>query len=202
MRLLVATITFGITIGGLFLFGTTETPHHFRTTQSGGGQAQKESENTENYAQIIKELSNQQSKTPTPKPLSKSSKTTTKTSTPSATPSFSATPATSLPLASPISSPILTLLPSQIYGGNLGGQATAPTPSPTATTTPTESIQPTVTPTSGHIYYTSSYATAKYYYCDTDDGWKTLSTKYLKSFSSPEELHKIYPTRILHESCK
>lgn len=125
MRLLVVAIAFAITIGGLFLFDTTET--------------QNKSENTENYAQIIKELSNQnQSKTPTLKPANKSSKTTTKTPTPSLVPSFTVTPITSLPSASPTL--LSTPTPAQIIS------STTPTPSPTATTIPTESIQPTPTP--------------------------------------------------------
>ncbi|MFH0873458.1 MAG: thermonuclease family protein [Candidatus Komeilibacteria bacterium] len=57
--------------------------------------------------------------------------------------------------------------------------------------------------TSGHIFYTSSYSTTKYYYCDTDENWKTLQdSKYLKSFSSAEALLKVYPSRKLHEPCK
>ena len=53
-----------------------------------------------------------------------------------------------------------------------------------------------------HTYYTSSSSSAKYYYCDTDSGWKSLSKNNLKQFSSPEELLKLYPTRNLHEACK
>ncbi len=63
----------------------------------------------------------------------------------------------------------------------------------------TENNQPAVT---GHIYYTSSYSTSRYYYCDTDDGWKALSSKYLKSFGSITELLAAYPNKILHEPCK
>ena len=55
--------------------------------------------------------------------------------------------------------------------------------------------------TSGHKFYTSSYSTSKYYYCDTDSQWKTLSTKYLKVFNSEQELLKSY-SRILHAPCK
>jgi hypothetical protein len=40
----------------------------------------------------------------------------------------------------------------------------------------------------GHTWYTSSAGNAKYYYCDLDDGWKTLSTKTLRQYSSEEEL--------------
>jgi len=68
---------------------------------------------------------------------------------------------------------------------------------PTTQTTSTPATQP-----SGHTFYLSTYYTSKYYYCDTDDGWKSLSTKYLKSYSSEQELLKNYPTRTLHETCK
>ncbi|MEK7554437.1 MAG: thermonuclease family protein [Patescibacteria group bacterium] len=54
----------------------------------------------------------------------------------------------------------------------------------------------------GHTFYTSSYYSAKFYYCDTDDGWKGLSPKYLKSFLSAEALLQSYSDRILHETCK
>ncbi|MFA6296749.1 MAG: thermonuclease family protein [Patescibacteria group bacterium] len=52
-----------------------------------------------------------------------------------------------------------------------------------------------------HIYYTSSYYTARYYYCDTDDAWKGLSPTYLRSFNSVEELLRNFPGRILHQPC-
>lgn len=67
------------------------------------------------------------------------------------------------------------------------------TPSFAQTSSPTPKI---------HIYYTSSSTSAKYYYCDTDSGWKSLSKANLKQFSSPEELLKSYPTRTLREACK
>jgi len=54
----------------------------------------------------------------------------------------------------------------------------------------------------GNIYYTSSYYSAKYYYCDTDLAWKDLSTKYLKSFNSVNSLLSAFPNRTLHEPCK
>lgn len=71
-------------------------------------------------------------------------------------------------------------------------------------TIPTPIITPPVTQTttsSGHLWYTSSYATSKYYYCDTDTQWKTLSPKYLKVFNSKEDLLRAYPTRTLHKPC-
>ncbi|MFA6428200.1 MAG: thermonuclease family protein [Candidatus Buchananbacteria bacterium] len=77
------------------------------------------------------------------------------------------------------------------------------------TTSPTSgTTQPTPTPTaqpaqtSGHTFYLSSYKTAKYYYCDTDDGWKGLTPEYLKSYPSEQALLKDYPSRTLHEACK
>ncbi|MBI4160427.1 MAG: hypothetical protein HY506_00790 [Candidatus Yanofskybacteria bacterium] len=72
-----------------------------------------------------------------------------------------------------------------------------PAPSMTPTTTPELSMSPTA-----HIYYTSSYSTAKYYYCDTDSDWKNLSANYLKSYPSESAILKDYPARILHEPCK
>ena len=68
-----------------------------------------------------------------------------------------------------------------------------------STQTPSSTVP---TQPSGHTFYLSTYYTSKYYYCDTDDGWKSLSTKYLKSYSSEQELLKDYPTRTLHEACK
>ena len=53
-----------------------------------------------------------------------------------------------------------------------------------------------------HIFYTSSYYSSKTYYCDTDLSRKGLSPKYLKSYSSENELLKVYPWKKLNESCK
>jgi|GEM_PF-4599768 len=64
-----------------------------------------------------------------------------------------------------------------------------------------EEEQPVVTIRTGHTWYTSSHYSAQFYYCDTDDAWKELSPKYLKSFASPEELLQDYPNRVLHEDC-
>ncbi len=52
----------------------------------------------------------------------------------------------------------------------------------------------------GYVFYTSSHSRSKYYYCDTDSAWKSLSADYLKSFNSETELLKHYD-RILHEPC-
>lgn len=54
---------------------------------------------------------------------------------------------------------------------------------------------------SGHVFYTSSYRTSKYYYCDTDEGWKSLTSEYLKSFQSEKALLEMYPSKTLHEPC-
>lgn len=70
------------------------------------------------------------------------------------------------------------------------------------TQTPSANAQEVSHTTGTHTWYTSSYYSSKFYYCDTNDQWKSLSTKYLKSFSSAEELLKAYPSRQLHEACK
>ena len=63
-------------------------------------------------------------------------------------------------------------------------------------------LSPTPAPVNGHIFYLSTYYSAKYYYCDTDEGWKSLSTQYLKSYPSESALLKDYPNRTLHEACR
>lgn len=62
-------------------------------------------------------------------------------------------------------------------------------------------VQPSNSQPTGHTFYTSSYHTATFYYCDTDETWKGLKPEYLKSFFSENELLKAYPTRRLHEPC-
>jgi micrococcal nuclease len=57
-------------------------------------------------------------------------------------------------------------------------------------------------PPGEHKWYTSSYYSSKYYYCDTDDQWEGLSKTYLKEFNSAGELLAAYPTRTLHEPCR
>ncbi|MBI2670286.1 MAG: hypothetical protein HYX20_04045 [Candidatus Yanofskybacteria bacterium] len=119
MRLLVAAITFGITIGGLFLFENYKTPP-------------KE----ENYAQIVQNLQNQGStKTPALKPANKSNKPPNKTLTPSPAPSFTTIPvATLLPV---LSTPLPTPTPLEPTATNssppLTGQTSSPTPTITLT---------------------------------------------------------------------
>lgn len=50
-------------------------------------------------------------------------------------------------------------------------------------------------------FYTSSHYSAKYYYSESCDGWKSLSQSYLKSFDSIEELLSQYPSRTLSPQC-
>jgi hypothetical protein len=51
-------------------------------------------------------------------------------------------------------------------------------------------------------YFTSSYSTARYYYDRrTCSQWKTLSTFYLRGFSTAAALHNKYPNRVLHAPC-
>ena len=71
------------------------------------------------------------------------------------------------------------------------------TSTPASTTT-----TPAATSPSGHTFYLSTYYTSKYYYCDTDDAWKSLSTNYLKSYPSQQALLAAYPSRTIHEACK
>ena len=78
----------------------------------------------------------------------------------------------------------------------------APAPASAPTPTPTPTPQQNLAPSTGHIFYTSSHYSAKLYYCDTDDGWKSLSKSYLKSFSTAAQLLTAYPVRTLHEPCK
>lgn len=66
----------------------------------------------------------------------------------------------------------------------------------------TQSKPAPATQSSGHVFYLSTYYTAKYYYCDTDPGWKSLSSQYLKSYPSEQALLAAYPSRTLHASCE
>ncbi len=64
------------------------------------------------------------------------------------------------------------------------------------------SVVPAVAEGGGHTFYTSSHSSAKYYYCDTDPGWQSLSTANLRSFSSEADLRNAFSSRTLHEPCK
>lgn len=65
-----------------------------------------------------------------------------------------------------------------------------------------EATRPAVTPVTAHLFYTSSYRTSRYYYCDTDSQWKGLSKRYLRVFSSQESLLREFPNRVLHKACR
>ena len=67
--------------------------------------------------------------------------------------------------------------------------------------TPVTTVTSTQTQTRT-TYYTSSYGSSKYYYPESCDGWKSLSTKYLKSFDSLNALLSAYPSRILSPQCQ
>lgn len=47
---------------------------------------------------------------------------------------------------------------------------------------------PTPTPRPAVKWYTSSHPTARYYYCELDDGWRNLSPTYLREYPSEEAL--------------
>jgi hypothetical protein len=80
------------------------------------------------------------------------------------------------------------------------------TPTATATFTPTTQSQPTATATSqpsAHTWYTSAASNAKYYYCDLDDGWKSLSPSNLRSYPSEAALIAAWgSSRVKHPSSK
>ena len=69
------------------------------------------------------------------------------------------------------------------------------------TTSSSNQTAPATIPSSGK-YYTSSYYTAKYYYPESCDGWKSLSTKYLKSYNTVEELLVVYPSKTKSSQCQ
>ena len=51
-------------------------------------------------------------------------------------------------------------------------------------------------------YYTSSYASSKYYYPAACPAWQSLSSSYLKVFDSLQALLAAYPSRILSPQCQ
>ena len=164
MRLLIPSVAFLITIGGIFLFENVNSPKTEDST-----------------AQIVETLRNNRQKKET-------------------NDTEQSQPEKSTPLATP--PPILT-------GG--GPTSEVPlvatnTPSVTPATATTNDVEPPASPElqrgeqAGHIFYTSSHWKSKYYYCDSDGGWKNLSENYLKSFDSEVELLKTYD-RVLHEPC-
>jgi hypothetical protein len=52
-------------------------------------------------------------------------------------------------------------------------------------------------------WYTSKAASARLYYCDLDDGWKTLNPSNLRSFASVEDLLSVFPnrTKVMNSKC-
>ncbi len=50
-------------------------------------------------------------------------------------------------------------------------------------------------------YYTSAASHAKKYYPENCSAWKELKSENLRSFSSLDELLRVYPNRTLAESC-
>lgn len=91
---------------------------------------------------------------------------------------------------------------------NTSTTLSTPTPQqPAATTsiwTPEPSTSVLFTPASlpSHVFYTShlNYPRSKYIYCDTDKGWKTLSSPSV--FSTLEAGLAAFPGKQLHEACK
>jgi hypothetical protein len=71
-----------------------------------------------------------------------------------------------------------------------------------ATTAPTNAPANIAAPAGAHTWYTSSAGNARYYYCDLDDGWKTLSAKNLRSYSSESALLAAFPTRSKYPTSK
>ena len=63
----------------------------------------------------------------------------------------------------------------------------------------TTSLQTTI---SAGKYYTSSYYSSKYYYPENCSAWQSLSSQYLKAFSSLEALLVAYPSRALSPQCQ
>ena len=79
-----------------------------------------------------------------------------------------------------------------------GAEPPAPTVTTTATTQPAPA--PTTAP-SAAAYYTSSYHSAQYYYPASCSAWKNLSSTYLKSFATLQDLLSAYPSRTLSPQC-
>lgn len=93
-------------------------------------------------------------------------------------------------------------------GRGLWAEDACPVPAPGAATPPIPSspARSLALPAGGagvdgHTWYASSYGAAKYYYCDTDEGWRALSEKYLLSFPSEAALRERFPSYTLHEPC-
>jgi len=89
--------------------------------------------------------------------------------------------------------------PSTCNGSN---EVVSKIPEPLSSSVPAESQQTNSGLSGGHVFYLSTYHTAKLYYCDTDEAWKSLSKSYLKKYSSEKDILSDFPTRTLHEACK
>ena len=90
----------------------------------------------------------------------------------------------------------------------VAGVPFAPTPpfvaftSPTATDTPTATATPPATPTPSppptpippgeRAWLTSSEESARYYYCDLDEGWKDIPPEKLLAFDSEQQLLAVW----------
>jgi hypothetical protein len=68
-------------------------------------------------------------------------------------------------------------------------------------TGPSQSNPPSPSSTGGHTFYASTYGTAHTIYCDTDPGWKSLSPKYLVSYSSLDVATAALPGYTLRQAC-
>lgn len=77
-----------------------------------------------------------------------------------------------------------------------------PAPTTQIQNAPTSGEQVTTqSPQTSGKFYTSSYHTSTRYYPEACDGWKSLSTKYLKVFNSLSALLTEYPNRTLSPQC-
>ncbi|MBK8561394.1 hypothetical protein [Candidatus Amarobacter glycogenicus] len=84
---------------------------------------------------------------------------------------------------------------------------TAAAPSTSQSTSPAAApatAAPTTAPASdGRTWYTSSASNAQYYYCDLDDGWKTLSQSNLRAYGSEAALKAAWGnSRVKHSASK
>ncbi|MGD0976747.1 MAG: hypothetical protein ABR875_00400 [Minisyncoccia bacterium] len=189
MRLLVAAISFAVTLGAILAVDKLGSPKN------------PADEMAAILASAQKTQEIQLSPTATPKTVRKNT----------------AGAATAAP-ASPVSTISPTPIPSSIAGADettttpitsmLVSAAPVPTtatPAPTAIPLATFSPTPTLTLTpapGSHIYYTSqlAYPRSKYIYCDTDNNWKSLVNPL--SYSNLNDALAAFPSKTLHAPCK
>ena len=113
---------------------------------------------------------------------------------------FTATPT---PTSTPIKTALVVSTPTPIALVSTPTPTRIPTETPTPIPSPSQTTTQTPTSvTTQHVFYTSSHWKSKYYYCDTDEDYLTLSEKYKQQFASAELLLAEFPTRVLHEPCK